>query len=166
MYIAPVQDIIMKYNLNCIFYADDTQLYIAIDPTKSTDATDQLRSFIQDVMQWNTTNMLMCNAEKTEVIIFSSRFNRGLLPTSTFSFGNTTIETSKSVKNLGVRMDNQLTFREQVNSMCKKAMFAIRSIGRIKKYLTRDNLAKLVNAFATPHLDYCNAILYKYQKQK
>ena len=82
--------------------------------------------------------------------MFSSRYNKDLTITPTFTFGDTTIGTTKSVKNLGVLLDNQLNFNNQVNLMCKKAMLAIRSIGRIKKYLTRDNLAKLVNSFVTP----------------
>ena len=44
-------------------------------------------------------------------------------------------------------------------SVCKKTMLAIRSIGRIKKYLSRDDLARLVNAYVTPHLDFCNGVL-------
>ena len=39
-------------------------------------------------------------------------------------------------------------------------MLAIRSIGRIKKYLSNDHLARVVNAFVIPHLDYCNSVLY------
>ena len=39
-------------------------------------------------------------------------------------------------------------------------MLAIRSIGRIKKYLSKDHLARVVNAFVIPHLDYCNSVLY------
>jgi hypothetical protein len=44
--------------------------------------------------------------------------------------------------------------------MCKKAILAIRSIGRIKKYLSHDNVERVVNAFVTPHLHYCNSLLY------
>ena len=53
--------------------------------------------------------------------------------------------------------------------MCKKAKYAIRSIGRIRKYLPLDGLKALVNSFMISRLDYCNSLLYdipKYQRDK
>ena len=32
LYMAPLQDVISRHGLDCMFYADDTQLYIAINP--------------------------------------------------------------------------------------------------------------------------------------
>ena len=32
LYIAPLQDVIQAYSLNCMFYADDSQVYIAVKP--------------------------------------------------------------------------------------------------------------------------------------
>ena len=51
----------------------------------------------------------------------------------------------------------------------KKTMLSIRSIGRINKYLGKDDLARVVNAFVIPYLDYCNSVLYglpKFQLDK
>ena len=67
-YIAPLQDAIARHNHNSLFYADDTQLYIAIDPANQALSLTALQTCIEDVMQWNTQNMLRSNAEKTEVI--------------------------------------------------------------------------------------------------
>ena len=53
--------------------------------------------------------------------------------------------------------------------MCKKASYAIRSIGRIRKYLPSDGLKMLVNSLVISRLDYCNSLLYdipKYQRDK
>ena len=42
-------------------------------------------------------------------------------------------------------MDKTLSFTEHINEMCKKASYAIRSIGRIRKYLPSDGLKMLVS---------------------
>ena len=58
LYSAPLQDIIARHNLNSLLYADDNQLYIAIDPANQAQSLTALRSCIEDVMRWNTQNML------------------------------------------------------------------------------------------------------------
>ena len=69
-------DVISRLNLNSLFYAHDTQLYIAIDPANQALSLTALQTCIKDVMRWNTQNMLRSNAEKTEVILFTSRFTK------------------------------------------------------------------------------------------
>ena len=160
MYLAPLQDIILSHKLNCMFYTDDTQIYITLDPNSPTFSTDILRSCIEDVISWNTKNMLKCNQGKTEVVLFSSRFSKNYELLPTFSFGNNTISVTKEARNLGVLFDENLTSMPQINLICKKAMLVIRSIGCIKKCLSKDCLACIVNAFVIPHLDYCNSVLY------
>ena len=63
LYIAPLQDVIARHNLNSLFYADDTQLYIAIDPANQALSLTALRNCIEDVIRWNTHNMIRNNAE-------------------------------------------------------------------------------------------------------
>ena len=47
-----------------------------------------------------------------------------------------------------------------VNKLCQSASFALRAIGQIRKYLNRSSSEKLVHAFVTSRLDYCNCLLY------
>lgn len=74
LYIAPLQDVIARHNLNSLFYADDTQLGIAIDPANQALSLTALRNCMEDVTRWKTQIMLRSSAEKTEVILFTSRF--------------------------------------------------------------------------------------------
>ena len=60
---------ISRRNLNSLFYSDETQLYIAIDPAYQAPALTALQTCIEDVMRWNTQNMLRSNAEKTGYFI-------------------------------------------------------------------------------------------------
>ena len=72
-------------------------------------------------------------------------------------------------ENLGVIMDRTLSFSDHVKETCKKAISAIRSIGRFRKYLPHDGLKRLVNSLVISRLEYCNSLLFgipNYQKAK
>ena len=85
----------------------------------------------------------MCNPSKTEVIQFSSRFFKNPI-LSDFLIGNARVQPSDRVCNLGVNLDRELILSHRINETCKKAMLAIRFIGR--KYLSKDQLKMMVNA--------------------
>ena len=46
-----------------------------------------------------------------------------------------------------------------MSRICKKAFYHIRRISRIKKFLFRSSIFKLLHSFVFSHLDYCNSIL-------
>ena len=109
-------------------------------------------------MRWNTHNMLRNNAEKTEVILFTSRFTK--TPNiEKLSYRHWT-NWESLICDLGVNLDKNLSLTYHINETFKKATNAIRSIGRIRKYITKENLKLLVNALVISRLDYCNSILY------
>ena len=165
LYITSLHDVIAHHNLNSLFYADDTQLYIAIDPANQDPSLTALQTCIEDVMRWNTQNKLRSNAEKTEVILFTSRFTKTPNIEKLF-FDSTVIELTEKVRDLGVILDKNLTLTYHINETCRKATNAIRSIGRIRKYLTNENLKLLVNALVISRLDYCNRIPYGLPKRE
>ena len=102
-----------------MFYADGSQLYIAIKPNDQSSALVTLRNA---VINWNTQNMLLCNPGRTEVIQFTSRFVRNPV-LSQFSFGNTIIELSDKERDLGFILDKELNLRQHINDNCKKSYF-------------------------------------------
>jgi len=87
LYTAPIQDIIPAHNLDCMFCADHSQLYITIDPRDQRPALNTLQKCISEVIEWNTINKLVNNPSKTEVIQFSSRFAKNPI-LSDFLIGN------------------------------------------------------------------------------
>ena len=64
--------------------------------------------------------MLLYNPGKTEVFQLTSSFVRNHV-LSQFSIGNTIIEPSEKVRDLGVILDKELNLRQRVNDTCKKA---------------------------------------------
>ena len=104
LYTAPIQDIICAHNLDCMFYADDSQLYITIDPLDQRPVLNTCQKCISEVIEWNTISKLVCNPGKAEVIQFSSCFVKNPI-LSDFSTGNARVQLAERICNLGVTLD-------------------------------------------------------------
>ena len=62
-------------------------------------------------------------------------------------------------RNLGVMIDDQLTFKDHVTSVARSCRFAMLNIRKIRPYLTQHANQLLVQAMVISRLDYCNALL-------
>ena len=73
LYVAPIEDIIKSYHLNCAVYADDTQLYVSIEKSLlQRSGISNLQKCIEAILEWLADNELVCNESKTDVIQLSS----------------------------------------------------------------------------------------------
>ena len=154
-----------KHGLEYHFYADDSQLYLSFKPTDQVARAEAIRrvgACLKDILAWMYGNMLKQNADKTEVIVFTSERNAGLVNDISITVGDSDIKPSSCVRNIGTRLDHvdsRMDMERHVNSVCKSCFGQIRQIGYIRKYLSMDATKSLVNSLVTPRLDYCNALL-------
>ena len=102
--------------------------------------------------------MLKLNDDKTEIIHLSSRF-RSSMPLEFVNVGQSNIVPASYARNIGVTIDKHLTLLKHLTGMCQKASLALRNIGRIRRYLDQNCTEKLVHAYVTSRLDYCNSLL-------
>ncbi len=65
----------------------------------------------------------------------------------------------RSVRNLGVIFDDQLTFKEHIAKTARSCRFALHNIRKIRPFLTEHASQLLVQALVISRLDYCNALL-------
>ena len=70
------------------------------------------------------------------------------------------ISPSISVRNLGILFDSHLTFDKHIAEVCKNAFYYLFNIRHIRKYLTCDCTEKIIHAFVTSRLDYCNSLFW------
>ena len=159
LYSGPIQDIIEAHGLSGMIYADDTQLYIMMKPSERSNVLARLEACIRDIKIWMAENRLMLNEAKTEVLHVTSRFIQRV-NLNDMNIGGASVAPSASVRDLGVILDDTLTMTSHVNNICRSASFAIRKIGKLRRYLDQKNAEKLVHAYVTSRLDSCNAILY------
>ena len=102
----------------------------------------------------------MMNEEKTEFVVFGRRNMLDNLAVESISVGDGPVEVSSDVKYLGVWLDNTLDMKKFISDRCRIASLKLYNIRKIKKYLYRESLTRLINALVLSHLDYSNALLF------
>jgi hypothetical protein len=123
------------------------------------DKLDRLSSCVKAIKTWMTVNYLLLNPDKTEVIILGPQKLRESLSEQIISLDNMILSTSSTVKNLGVLFDQDLSFKAHINQACKTAFFHLRNIAKIRNILPKSDAEKLIHAFVSSRLDYCNCLL-------
>ena len=160
LYTKPLTKIALKHNIQIHLYADDTQLYTSFDPDNSLDAMNRMEACIAEIKSWMATNFLKLNDSKTEFIIFGNNQNLFKVSEWTVTVGDAEVLPSRTVRNIGAMLDTTLTMKAHVNSVSKSCYYQIRSLSKIRKYLTEDSAKSLTHAFVTSRLDNMNSLLF------
>lgn len=66
---------------------------------------------------------------------------------------------NREAKNLGVIIDNDLTFEPHIRNVAKIAFFHLWNIAKVRPLLQQVDAEKLMHGFITSRLDYCNSLL-------
>ncbi len=102
-------------------------------------------------------NFLQLNKEKTEVIAFG---NKDEVLKVRMPYLDSRGQTTKNqVRNLGVILETDLSFSSHVKAVTKSAYSHLKNIARIRCFVSSHDLEKLVHAFITSRVDYCNGLL-------
>ena len=165
MYTAPIADVIKRHGMGFHFYADDTQLYMSLNPVDALQSKSLIERYIHDVQQWMVMNKLKLDGDKTELLVLTAR-HRPPPPLDSILIGADIIKASKSAKNIGVWLDSVLSMDLQINNICKTAFFHLRYIAKIRKFLSYRQCEVLIHAFVSSKLDHCNVLLSGLQKSQ
>ena len=161
IYVSNLPEFIQEQGFRSSIYANDTnarkkfalqfQLYnIAV----------KLPYLIERITNWMNNYFLKINPSKTEIILFSSPSMKSTPKIQGIFVNDGCIRFSESVKVLGVQFDSSLTFDKHVSKRVSECWYHIRNIQKIRRYLTEDELKKVVHAVISSKIDYCNSILY------
>ena len=159
-YIIPLLVLLNRLGIKYHIYADDTQIYISClsKNFKLTIETIQLIYF--HISNWISNNFLKLNDSKSQVIIIgtSCMVSECKSIASSINLGSSEIKFSSNVVNLGVTVDENLTFIDNIKKCRKSSFFILRNLRHIRHNFTRSGFESLIHAFITSKIDYCNSL--------
>lgn len=150
-------------------FADDNSIWNEIDPSSLSDILariSELEQTLEMVKQWMFENKLCLNESKTECIVFGKTHLVQQADIQRINIGTAEIRPSKSVRNLGVTLDSEMSFHEHISKLSSCCYYQLNRAWRIRRYLTIDAAATLMIATVISRLDYCNSILVNTTKKE
>lgn len=159
IYTASLGRLLRKLGIPYHLYADDTQLWIVADPRDLKNAILQMEKCATAVKHWMEKHHLRMNDDKTEFLVISAKSVSLPNEMPLLNIGGHDIIPSSSARNIGVIMNSRATMESHVLSVSKSCYIHLRNISKIRKFLDRSSLERVVHAFITTKLDYCNSLL-------
>ena len=73
LYTSPLSQVISKFNVTHHLYADDTQIYLAVDSRNFDSSMEELTECLKSVQEWMDGVKLKLNPEKNKFIIIGQK---------------------------------------------------------------------------------------------
>ena len=111
-------------------------------------------------------NFLQLNDSKSEIVIVSpSGPSTNNITDLSSSLGTLSNNVQKEAHNLGVIFDSELFFDTHVTKVVQSCFAQLRQQTKIRSFLSSADLEKVIHAFISSSLDYCNALYSGTSKQ-
>jgi len=159
LYTVDLLMVIESYGLSPHMYADDTQMYGSCRPSAVTTFTTKVSECVEATTSWMRSNRLQPNPEKTEVLWCATARRQHQLPTSPLLIDGCSVSPVKSVRDLGIYIDSDLTMQTHVKRTVSRCFASLRQLCQIRHLVPTATLQMLVVALVHSRLDYGNSVL-------
>ncbi len=117
----------------------------------------RISACLTDISSWMKDNHIQLKLAKTELLVVSA--NPSFHHNFTFQLGSSTITPLKTARNLGVMIDDQLTFSDHIAKSIRSCRFVLFNTMKIRSFLSEHASQLIVQALVLSRMDYCNALL-------
>ena len=122
------------------------------------DLINVLKEVSEVAVNWFSSNKTIVNPDKFKSVILTKNKSDDV-PTG-LSIGTDIVSIEKSVKLLGIQLDNRLNFNLHVNASCKSTSSQLNALVRLNKFLSFEQKKVLVNSFILSNFDYCPLVWF------
>lgn len=101
------------------------------------------------------------NDEETEFLLIGTQKQLSKVSIKSIKVGKADVTPVTTARNLGTWFDSQMNMSTHITKTFGSAFYYLYNLCHIRKYLSRKFTERLVHAFITGRLDYCNySLLY------
>lgn len=158
LFLLYINDIIDVLSDDCIgfLFADDLKI---VSSRPKNSPISHLQTAIDSLSVWCNHWQMTINSSKT-VILHPGRTN----PCLTYTYINSALTSCKSVRDLGVLLAHDLSFRDHIVHITTKATKCINFLFIALKTKSSDVLIHAYKSYCLPILDYCCPVYFPPQQ--
>ena len=125
----------------CNIYADDTLVYCTAN--SMPQLKDNIQKCICDIHDWYCKNQLVVNESKSNVMQVTTRQRLNHIEETRLDvyIGEFKLVQAECIDYLGMKIDENISWNAQTDSLCKKLVFIVSRLSRLRKVLPSYMLA-------------------------
>ena len=148
IYINDLPEVVNKDSYVYLF-ADDTKVFREV---KSEDDRKILQNDIDRMVEWSNTWMLKFHPDKCKVMKLGSKINKDQMVN--YKMGAQDLDFSDMEKDLGVHIDNKLSFESHINTVVNKANRTMAIVRKTYDYMDATTFGLIFKGLVRPILEY------------
>ena len=162
LYSAEVGNIINRKGLQHHCYADDTKFYSFCQPSDKQPLNQKFSIASMKSRLGPVQTRLQINPSKSEFIWCTTARRTKLIPTESFDLGSSTIQPSKSVRDLGAYIDSDMSMTNHIIRLVSSCFHPLRRNQLIRRSLPTSAAVyiQLKNSFVISRIDYCHSLQF------
>ena len=137
----------MKSTYVCNF-ADDNTIYACDKNAESVAA--RLEDDVSRALDWFKSNRMVANPQKFQAIFLGLKQNQEFL----LEIGNIIVKATRSVKLLGIPVDDEFKFEKHVKTQCQKVYKKVGAFSRAAPYMDEKKGKILYHTFIMSNFNY------------
>ena len=143
---------------SCNLYADDTLVYCTGKNT--TELSSNMQKCVVDICEWYDKNKLIINRSKSNIMLVSTKQKLSRLDETDLDvyIGDHKLLQCNELSYLGVKIDCSLAWDTQTDIVCKKLVFIVSRLSRLKAVLPVHLLMSIYTSLIQPTIDYAISI--------
>src|SRR5688572_4812114 len=139
-------------------YAGGLQAFLHCRASAAITEARAMNRAMEALEAWMSSNRLRLNPSKTQFIWLGTRQQLAKIDLAALATEFPQFAFSTTVRDLGVTIDQELTFARHIHQLCRDCYYQLRQLRVVSRSLTTNAASTLIHSFVVTRLDLCCAL--------